>query len=599
MSRRVRLTVGAVLLVVLLSAATATSYLASQIERQFLAVEDRSEVFCRLAADAVLRSLESDTVEDLTIEDRLRLDSDLADRLLKLMTISASLIEIDVCDAEGRLILSTDATRDPGRLCANYPNYHSLATAPLRDKIDVLFNPRPGAFYQISQLLETEEQTTIASVRAVIYPGLVRPEIVQDLRNAGFLSAAAIGISALAALIFSGYAFRPLSRVAAMLDNLARGEYEGESSTRPRTRQDEFSPVFSKVNLLGERLGTFERLLDQLEEAVLLFDSSGRLVTASGAVERFLGQRRAELAGQPLGSVFPAGSPAGVLLDGIAESGRPVRNVRVRLGSDGAPQALLSVDTLGAGSSRSGLLVRLRDPEVRRQLQGQLETAERLTAINRVTGGVAHEVKNPLNAMSMHVEVARLKLNRGGGDVSPQLEIIAKEIERLDRVVKTFLDFTRPLDLKIKEVRVADLVASVAALAKPQAAAAGIVVEEDLESGEATINVDSDLLKQAVLNLVVNAIEVMPGGGILRLTCRLTQDEEAEIAIQDTGCGIPPDRREKIFQLYFSTKERGSGIGLAMTFRMVQLHGGTIDFSSEPGKGTTFFLRFPLAGGEA
>ena len=104
---------------------------------------------------------------------------------------------------------------------------------------------------------------------------------------------------------------------------------------------------------------------------------------------------------------------------------------------------------------------------------------------------------------------------------------------------------------------------------------------------------DRDLLKQALLNLVVNSMEAMPGGGELRLEAA-ARGEMAEIRVSDTGPGIPPELREKIFRLYFTTKKEGSGIGLAMTFRIVQLHDGTIDFTSEPGKGTTFVIQLPL-----
>jgi len=101
-------------------------------------------------------------------------------------------------------------------------------------------------------------------------------------------------------------------------------------------------------------------------------------------------------------------------------------------------------------------------------------------------------------------------------------------------------------------------------------------------------------MKKAILNVVVNAIQAMPDGGELRIECT-TRDDEAEIRISDTGVGIPPELRDKIFRLYYTTKPEGSGIGLAMTFRIVQLHDGTIDFISEPGKGTTFVLRLPVA----
>jgi hypothetical protein len=101
-------------------------------------------------------------------------------------------------------------------------------------------------------------------------------------------------------------------------------------------------------------------------------------------------------------------------------------------------------------------------------------------------------------------------------------------------------------------------------------------------------------MKQAILNVVVNAIQAMPQGGELRLECAVRNDE-AEIRISDTGVGIPPELRSKIFRLYYTTKPEGSGIGLAMTFRIVQLHDGAIDFTSEPGKGTTFVLRLPVS----
>jgi hypothetical protein len=261
---------------------------------------------------------------------------------------------------------------------------------------------------------------------------------------------------------------------------------------------------------------------------------------------------------------------------------------------------MLSVDILEPLNSGNhpgrgtGLLVRLRDPEAARQVGRQLQTADRLSAISRITSGVAHEVKNPLNAILMHVEVARMKLARADTEVGPQMEVISREILRLDRVVKTFLDFTRPVELHPAEVSLDGFVREIVDLAEPQAAAAGIHVSVTDDSDAARIRVDVDLMKQAILNVVVNAIQAMPHGGELRIECGV-RDEEAEIRISDTGTGIPPELRDKIFRLYYTTKPEGSGIGLAMTFRIVQLHDGTIDFTSESGKGTTFVLRLPVS----
>jgi len=172
--------------------------------------------------------------------------------------------------------------------------------------------------------------------------------------------------------------------------------------------------------------------------------------------------------------------------------------------------------------------------------------------------------------------------------------VISREIVRLDRVVKTFLDFTKPVDMEFSSVPLRPLLDEIAQLALPQAEASHIQVEVRLEEDGVEVRADRDMLKQALLNVVVNAMEAMPAGGELRLEA-LAGEDAAELRISDTGGGISPELREKIFRLYFTTKKQGSGIGLAMTFRIVQLHDGTIDFTSEPGKGTTFLIRLPMA----
>jgi signal transduction histidine kinase len=293
----------------------------------------------------------------------------------------------------------------------------------------------------------------------------------------------------------------------------------------------------------------------------------------------------------------------GLLVAQASQTGRAIRNRRVPLGSPGEARTgpaivLLSLDILeslpGGTAAPSGILVRLRDPEAQRKINRELQTADRLSAISRISSGVAHEVKNPLNAILLHVEVARSKISRGDTDVAEQMEIISREILRLDRVVRTFLDFTRPVELQLDNVPVQELVREIVDLAGPQTAAANIQMTVHQEVDGVEVRVDRDLLKQAMLNVVVNAIQAMPEGGELHFEAS-ANEETAELRISDSGVGIPDELREKIFRLYFTTKRQGSGIGLAMTFRIVQLHDGTIDFTSEPGKGTTFLIRLPIA----
>jgi signal transduction histidine kinase len=437
-------------------------------------------------------------------------------------------------------------------------------------------------------------------------------DIQKALARNAVIAVALLAGAVLATVAFSALAFRPLGRIGHMLDLVARGEFnpEAEAEAAAGRGADELS-VMAKVNMLGQRLrgaefevsdlrGNIDRLLQDLEDAVFVFNREGQLVFASGSVEKFLARERAELSGRPVAEIFPPSSVLGLLVEQTVRIGSPVRNRRVPLPApaDGVSQVLLSVDRLegppGAGMAGAGMLVRLRDPEAQRKVGRELQTADRLTAISRITSGVAHEVKNPLNAILLHVEVARAKLTRGDLDIVQQMDIISREIVRLDRVVKTFLDFTRPVDLKFANVPVSELLEEVAQLARPQAAAANIKVESRSEADGVEVRADRDLLKQAILNVVMNAMQAMPQGGDLTLDAHSAPDG-VELRVSDTGAGIPPELREKIFRLYFTTRKEGSGIGLAMTFRIVQLHDGTIDFTSEPGKGTTFLMRLPVA----
>jgi len=230
------------------------------------------------------------------------------------------------------------------------------------------------------------------------------------------------------------------------------------------------------------------------------------------------------------------------------------------------------------------------------RMASQLDIATRLSAISRLTGGVAHEIKNPLNAIGLRLELLRARLGEPDHELSGEIDILSKEVLRLDRVVKTFLDFSRPLDVHLQDLDLSALAREVTEFITPQARLANIEIDFSAPSELAPIRGDSDLLKQAILNLVSNAIDAMSdpskSGGRLRIRVDESGDK-LTLEVSDTGPGIPPELRDKVFQLYFTTKSGGSGIGLAMTYRAVQLHNGTISFKSEAGSGTTFRLEFP------
>ena len=228
----------------------------------------------------------------------------------------------------------------------------------------------------------------------------------------------------------------------------------------------------------------------------------------------------------------------------------------------------------------------------------QIDVGARLAAISRVTGGVAHEIKNPLNAIALRLDLVSERLAATNGepaihdDLMKDIDILSKEVLRLDRVVKTFLDFSRPMEVHFLKLDLAELAREVCVLLAPQAKAARVDLAFELPAEPVQMRGDADMLRQVILNLVTNAIEAMKEGGKIVVT--VSQEAQAvRLDISDTGPGIDPNLRERVFQLYFTTKVRGSGIGLAMTFRAVQMHNGTIDFDSETGRGTTFHIQFP------
>ncbi len=611
MNLQAKLTLGAVLLETLIVGAISAVDLGNAVQIEFESARKRADLVRLVASDYVAQALNSRAFPKLSDREKLR-DPDLSQRLERLMTESVELIEISVVDPHNEIWADSDPSR-LGLVETSYPDFAALvAKQTWWQKVNLLASKK-NSFYQMEQPLGPHiNGPPLVIVRVVVDAALVSHYVGPTLRKTVEAALLSFAGAVVLTFLFSALAFRRLGRLGHMLDMVASGEYAPPKEDAEDPGRDELAVMASKVNLLSERLrgaqfevsglrGNIDRLLEDLEDAVFIFDREQRLVFASGSVEKFLGADRAGFTGKSLPDIFPPNTTLGLVVAQAAQTGRTIRNRRAPVAAEGQTAAaavvLLSVDmleTVPGGGGGSGVLVRLRDPEAQRQLGRELQTADRLAAISRITGGVAHEVKNPLNAILLHVEVAKAKLSRGDTDVIPQMEIISREILRLDRVVKTFLDFTRPVELKLATVPVHELVDEIVELARPQAEAAKIRVLVAQEADGVEVRADTDLLKQAMLNVAVNAMQAMPEGGELKIESSANEDS-AEIRISDSGAGIPPQLREKIFTLYFTTKKEGSGIGLAMTFRIVQLHDGTIDFTSEPGKGTTFSIRLPIA----
>jgi signal transduction histidine kinase len=214
-------------------------------------------------------------------------------------------------------------------------------------------------------------------------------------------------------------------------------------------------------------------------------------------------------------------------------------------------------------------------------------------------------VKNPINAMVVHLELLRGKL--AGGDVTAlagaqrHVDILAGEMQRLDRVVQTLADFSRPMELHLSEKDLRQVVGAVTELTAAEMQENGVQVVVQSPAEPVMVRVDAELMRQALLNLMLNGMQAMTSGGRMQVTIR-REHPFAVVEVTDEGEGIPAELLPRIFELYFTTKAKGSGIGLATTYRILQMHGGAMDVKSiadagSPERGTTFTLRLPIASG--
>src|ERR1019366_3190989 len=487
MTLQTKVTFGSVLLATVIVKTVSGVDLHSFMELELQATLERAEVIKGSAMADIIYTV--NLRRDVALREAVR-DPELKDKLLTLLRSPNGVLSIDMVSAQNQEVLaSTLETRIGSK---DYPT--DFSTLVLQrgwwEKLNVLLCKGPR--YYMLQDPVGPGGNIILWVRVVIYPALIRPSLKDTLYQNAQVAILSVTGAVLLTFLFSMALFRSLGHIGQMLDRVATGDFEPENPPPGKTANDELSVMASKVSLLGERLrgaqfevsdlrGNIDHLLQDLEDAVFIFNRELRLVFASGSVEKFLGRDRADLPGQLVSAVFPPSTTLGLLVAQSSQNGRAIRNRRVPLAAPGQALAgpavvLLSVDILesppGGPGGASGILVRVRDPEAQRKINRELQTADRLSAISRITSGVAHEVKNPLNAILLNVEVARSKLSRGDTDVGEQMEIISREILRLDRVVRTFLDFTRPVELQLDNVPMQDLVREIVELAQPQTAAA-------------------------------------------------------------------------------------------------------------------------------
>jgi signal transduction histidine kinase len=516
---------------------------------------------------------------------------------------SLTIYDINIGDSQQSTLLSTNPENEDKPLPVR-PNYIQLLSANPLKLMREVFGP-PRVFDVVVPLERNGEPfaTVHVGVRTTLLRAVYAPWLAEAFTLMGF----ALGAALVAAFLLSNLALRPMEEISRQLDYWTAASEAAEGDEKA-PRQDMAARVSNKIEIIGQRMRNVEevfsalkenldQILGNLQDGILLFTGDGRAVLVSDAARRFLSIEKDSILGLHAREIFDRSTVLGKTLREAFDA--DITLVQEDILTETGRRIQASLDFIHDDRTHHGLgaLVTRHDLESVEEIESELELSRRMAAIGRLTSGVGHEVKNPINAIVVHLELLKTKLGGASVPAVRHLEVIDAEIHRLDRVVQMLVDFTRPVELQLREQDLRAVIGDVLALATAELSTRNVTLVSRMPPSPLMANVDADLLKQATLNVIQNGAQSMPEGG--RLEVVLDEDRKfAVLRIADEGTGIPDDIQEKIFDLYFTTKSGGSGIGLAMTYKIIQLHHGSIEVQSNQDRGTEFQLRIPLSAAE-
>lgn len=539
------------------------------------------------------------------VEESLQTDAGLSSLLQSVVGYSPTVYDIAITDRSGRALIHSDPA-NIGKVVPEREDFDNLRKAGFVQQFRAVYGD--AKVYDVTLPME-RNGVPFATIRVGISSVFLKSTLQPQLRAALILTASMIFLALIVAAFLSNLALRPLERISRRLDEMAAAVGTAQAAASGGGARDEYGVVNRKIERIGQHVKdvkevfsamkeNLDQIMSNLQDGVMLFTREDRVVMASASMEQFLHKPRTAMMGHTAEEVFADRPLLGTFILEAFRQHQAVAGAELLAdpatpGRD-APRVQLSMDFVEENGERIGAILMLRDAESVHRIEDELELSRRLAAVGRLTSGVAHEVKNPINAIVVHLELLRQKAREADPDIRRHMDVIGTEIRRLDRVVQTLVDFTRPMELRLMEIDLGRVIDDIVNLSSPDAEKHGVHIERHRSGEPLPVKIDVDLVKQALLNIMINGMQAMGKGGLLTVTAS-REDGEAVVEIADQGPGIPEDIREKIFNLYFTTKTGGSGIGLPMSYRVMQLHNGSLTFESAVGKGTTFRLRFPIA----
>lgn len=525
-------------------------------------------------------------------------------------------LDVFVADRLGRVLVHTDSTRR-GQAALIRPSLTPVEG--FRANLGQLWRiQHERGSYEVQVPLQLNG-SDFGTVRVGIAASLLR----NDLNHIIQTEAARVGVQVLLAMVL-GLALawllllNPLSRIEKGLQHLRAGDFSYRLPVAQRP--DELGKIASEINRLSESLareresllsereslvseGTALRhVLDAVDDGLLMIDGHRHVVLANRTASRILGRPFTEISGRGLGEILPHDHPLVVLIGSAFEQGGRAVSAQLDMTlPEGARPFLVSCQVVGEGSNSVGGIVALRDFGRMREIQALIDHARVLSRLGKMAAGVAHEIRNPLNAMNIHLELLRQDIGKGprgtNGAAPPatvdRVEVVQREITRLERVVYGFLKLARLQELKMVPIQVSPFLEDLKSLILPEVRLHGLDIMLDVTAELPDIYGDEELLRQALLNILRNAMQASPlGSPAIRVSAR-PEGGQVVLDVTDAGSGMTPEVQARIFDLYFTTKEEGTGVGLALVQQAVEMHGGSLDVASRVGEGSVFTLRLP------
>jgi signal transduction histidine kinase len=459
-----------------------------------------------------------------------------------------------------------------------------------------VFFVQSDTVYQLSRPIEYRN-APVANIKIGLSTALAAAELRRAARMVVAFAAIAVALGIGGAMVLGGTLLRPVAAIASGVDELTGDIDDARKRVLGR---DELGTLAEKFNQLSERLnrdrsrweterGQLFSIFRSITDAVLLLDASGATLFANAEATARLGLPAGGITnGKHLSLLIGRQNPLTRMIDAVYATGTEVHDVALQLGDSSSDRLLVSIFSLGNTREPAGLLVIVRNLEPVRQLENVVDQSDRLAQLGGLVSGIAHQVRDPLNSMNLQLELLTqdAEANR---PLQDRIEAVRSEMHRVDEAVYALTRLVRPQNLRLEAVDLPELIHEVGSrVERPK-----IAISYELDGSASRITADRALLSEAIRNIASNAADSMPGGGTITIRSAMIADSAIEIVIIDHGQGIPAEHLNRVTQLYFTTKSNGTGLGLALAMRAIDLQRGTIEVASEVGRGTAVKIRMP------